>query len=129
MQLELVVTLSLTASHSLEEREAPHEHLWDIQVGLKGNLNDGRVVSLTEAKSLFQKMILPLSGTFLNDNKYLNDSCQRHPTCENLAAYFFELFQKVLGDLNKTPPPTLSFVQVGVWEESGQLGFAKISTS
>lgn len=127
MHLELVVTLSLKASHSLEEREAPHEHLWDIQVGLKGDLNEGRVVSLTEAKSLFQKVISPLVGSFLNDNKHLNNACRQYPTCENLAFYLFDLFQKSLADLKKTPQPILSFVQVGVWEETGQLGFAKIS--
>lgn len=127
MNLELVVTLSLKASHSLEEREAPHEHLWDIQVGLKGDLKEGRVVSLTEAKSLFEQLISPVTGSFINDNKYLSPECRQNPTCENLAFFLLDLFQKNLVQLKKNPLPVLSFVQVGVWEETGQLGFARIS--
>lgn len=127
MQLELVVTLNLVASHSLEEREAPHSHRWDIQVGLKGDLNQGRVVSLIEAQSIFQELITPLQNGFLNNNEYLDGNCRAHPTCENLAFFLVNLFQKSLVQFKKTPAPVLSFVQVGVWEETGQLGFAKVS--
>jgi 6-pyruvoyl-tetrahydropterin synthase len=127
MQLELVVTLNLLASHSLEEKELPHTHRWDIQVGLKGDLNQGRVVSLTEAQSLFQELLSPLHGSFLNENSSLDDHSRANPTCENLAFFLMNLFQKNLHRFKKTAVPVLSFVQVGVWEESGQLGFARVS--
>lgn len=127
MQLELVVTLNLVASHSLEEREAPHSHRWDIQIGLKGDLNQGRVVSLTEAQAIFQELLTPLQNSFLNNNSYLDAVVRAHPTCENLAFFLVGLFQKSLGQFKKTPTPILSFVQVGVWEDAGQLGFAKVS--
>ena len=127
MQLELVVTLNLVASHSLEEKEAPHSHRWDIQVGLKGDLNQGRVVSLIEAQSIFQELLTPLQSSFLNNNNYLDGSSRAHPTCENLAFFLVGLFQKSLVQFKKIPAPVLSFVQVGVWEETGQLGFAKVS--
>jgi 6-pyruvoyl-tetrahydropterin synthase len=127
MQLELVVTFSLKAFHSLEEREAPHEHLWDIQVGLKGDLNEGRVVSLTKAQSLFKNLTLPLCGTFLNDNNILDGRCRRNPTCENLALFLYPLFKENLNQLDGSEKLLISFIQVGVWEETGQLGFARVS--
>lgn len=127
MRLELVVNLNLKASHSLEERESPHSHRWDIQLGLLGDLNEGRIVSLTRAHEILGAKLEPLQNTFLNNNKYLSDSCRLNPTCENLALFLLELFQKELESLDRTKPVSVSFIQVGLWEEAGQLGSAKIT--
>jgi 6-pyruvoyl-tetrahydropterin synthase len=127
MRLELVVNLNLEASHSLEERESPHSHRWDIQLGLLGDLNEGRVVSLTRAHEILGAKLRPLQNTFLNDNKYLNESCRVNPTCENLALFLLDLFQKELKTLESPKPVSVSFIQVGLWEENGQLGSAKIT--
>jgi len=127
MQLELVVILSLNASHALEEREEPHSHRWEIQVGLKGDLKRGRIVSLIEAQAIFQESLSPLTGTFLNDNKYLNQESRQEPTCENLALFLKNLFDKDLKNLDPSGVTQLSFVQVGIWDGSNTLGFAKLS--
>lgn len=127
MKLELAVNLTLTASHSLEEREAPHVHRWDIQVGLEGNLEQGRVVSLTQAQELFSSTLIPLQNTFLNNNNNLDESTRACPTCENLALFLLTRFGNQLNLLSKKNPPRLSFIQVGIWDEGVQLGFAKLS--
>ncbi|MFM8269455.1 MAG: 6-carboxytetrahydropterin synthase [Pseudomonadota bacterium] len=127
MKLELVVTLALNASHCLEERERPHPHRWDIQIGLEGDLNNGRVVSLTAAQELFGSTIAPLQNTFLNDNKVLDEGTRAQPTCENLALFLLSEIQPKLTLLGNGNPPQLSFIQVGIWDEGVQLGFAKLS--
>ena len=127
MNLELIVCLNLHASHSLEEREAPHSHRWEIQVGLRGSLEKGRVVSLTEAQKVFSEVLRPLQNTFLNENKYLDCETQRNPTCENLANFLLKEFQNRLADWEKSRKVEMSFIQVGLWENEGLLGFAKLS--
>jgi 6-pyruvoyl-tetrahydropterin synthase len=127
MQIELVVILSLTASHALHEREEPHSHRWEIQVGLKGDLKQGRIVSLTAAQSRFQQSLVPLDGTFLNNNKFLDSSSRAEPTCENLAVFLKGLFEKDLKSLEPSGNVQLSFIQVGILEDSNPLGFAKLS--
>lgn len=127
MKLELVVNLTLKASHSLEEREEPHSHRWDIQVGLEGDLERGRIVSLTQAQESFNRVLQPIQDTFLNNNKYLDVNTRACPTCENLALFMLEQLQKPLKELNPITPPKLSFIQVGIWDEGIQLGFAKLS--
>lgn len=126
MQLELVVFLSLKASHALAEREEPHPHRWEIQVGLKGDLKGGRVVSLTEAQALFQKSLAPLNCTFLNNNNILDAGTRAEPTCENLALFLKGLFENDLKNLDPSGNVQLSFVQVGILEDSNPLGFAKL---
>ncbi|NBT59128.1 hypothetical protein EBT16_10130 [bacterium] len=127
MKLELVVNLTLQATHSLEEREEPHSHRWDIQIGLEGDLDRGRVVSLTEAQEVFNSILRPLQNTFLNKNEYLDASSRDCPTCENLAFYFHTQLEKLLPQLNPKSPPKLAFIQVGIWDEGVQLGFARLS--
>lgn len=127
MQLELVVILSLNASHALEEREEPHSHRWEIQVGLKGDLKRGRIVSLIEAQAVFQESLSPLDGSFLNDNKYLSQETQREPTCENLALFLKYRFENDLKVLDPSGVTQLSFVQVGIADGSQALGFAKLT--
>ncbi|NDC24503.1 MAG: hypothetical protein EB078_05695, partial [Proteobacteria bacterium] len=127
MKLELVVNLSLKASHSLEERETPHEHLWDIQVGLQGTLNKGRVLSLTQAQERFAVLLTPLQNTLLNNNKYLDSSTRQNPTCENLAIFLVERLQNALSQMPESKNVTLSFVEVGLWEKEGKLGSARVS--
>jgi len=127
MNLELIVCLNLHASHSLEEREAPHPHRWEILVGLRGSLENGRVVSLTGAQKVFSEALHPLQNTFLNDNRYLDFETQKNPTCENLAHFLLERFQSRLAEWEKPRKTEMSFIQVGLWENEGLLGFAKLS--
>jgi len=127
MKLELVVTLTLEATHSLEEREKPHDHRWDIQVGLKGDLEKGRVVSLTHAQELLSSLLKPLQHTFLNNNEYLDKNARTCPTCENLALFLLDRLKEPLNQLNPKNPPAISFIQVGIWDEGVQLGFARLS--
>jgi 6-pyruvoyl-tetrahydropterin synthase len=127
MKLELVVTLTLEATHSLEEREKPHSHRWDIQVGLKGDLERGRVVSLTHAQELLSSILKPLQNTFLNNNDYLDSETRACPTCENIALFLLNRLKEPLNQLNSKNPPALSFIQVGIWDKGVQLGFARLS--
>lgn len=128
MQLELVVNLNLNASHSLEERESPHPHRWEIQVGLRGALKQGRVVSLTWAQEKLGLALKPLQETFLNNNNNLDSETRSNPTCENLAMFLWERFQSEISNWDLPEVPTLSFVQVGLWEQAEQLGYARISS-
>jgi 6-pyruvoyl-tetrahydropterin synthase len=127
MKLELVVTLALEATHSLEEREKPHGHHWDIQVGLRGDLERGRVVSLTHAQELLSSILKPLQNTFLNNNDYLDSATRACPTCENIALFLLNRLKEPLTQLHSKNPPLLSFIQVGIWDEGVQLGFARLS--
>lgn len=125
--MELVVILSLNASHALHEREKPHSHRWEIQVGLQGDLRHGRIVSLTAAQRKFQQSLSPLDETFLNDNKMLDSGSRAEPTCENLALFLKGLFESDLKNLEPSGTVQLSFIQVGIFEDSNPLGFAKLS--
>ncbi|NBX76518.1 MAG: hypothetical protein EBQ92_08180 [Proteobacteria bacterium] len=127
MKLELVVTLTLEATHRLEEREKPHPHRWDIQVGLRGDLEKGRVVSLTHAQELLSSILKPIQNTFLNENNNLNGETRACPTCENLALFLLNRLKEPLHQLNSKTPPAVSFIQVGIWDEGVQLGFARLS--
>ncbi len=92
-RLELFVKLHLRATHSLTEREAPHSHVWNIDVGLTGPLSEGRIVSLPELQEAFKAETRKLEGTFLNENSALDPQTRRYPTCESLILYFEEAFR------------------------------------
>lgn len=69
--LELFVKVRFSATHSLDERETPHGHIWNIRAGITGPLVEGRIVSLPELLEAFGQEMKELEGTFLNENSVL----------------------------------------------------------
>lgn len=125
MKLELIVNLSLEADHSLEENEAQHSHRWDIEVGLTGEPKQGRILSLPFAHRIFDDVLKPLRNTYLNNNSYLDKDSREFPTCENLASFLMTKFSLSLA--GEAPGVRIGSVQVGVWEDTGLLGSARLT--
>ena len=127
MTTELFVKLQFSAMHSLEENEAVHPHIWRVLVGLRGEVENGRILSLPLARTLFDEALGQIRNSLLNENLRLNTATRKNPTCENLCEFLFQEFSKVL----KSVAESRSFVhsvEVGVIEEDGvELGFARYS--
>jgi 6-pyruvoyl-tetrahydropterin synthase len=95
-RMELFLKFKLPATHSLEEREEAHAHVWRIEVGITGPLEDGRVVSMPVLQEALEPEVQKLRGTFLNKNSLLDEASRAYPTCECLAQYFEKAFERRL---------------------------------
>ncbi len=91
--VELFIKVRFSATHSLNERETPHTHVWNVEAGLTGPLIEGRIVSLPELLAEFGEETKVLEGTFLNANPALDPESRTFPTCENLIFYFEQAFK------------------------------------
>lgn len=126
-RLELLMTFRLRATHSLEEREAPHEHVWRIEMGLTGPLHEGRVHSMPALREILFPAVGKLEGTFLNENGHLDGSSRAYPTCECLASYFEKAFEDCLRNA-RLESLRLTFIQVTVEELNGdETGSARLT--
>ena len=118
MKLELSSMTKFSAYHSLREREEPHEHHFELSVGITGPLRSGRVAGLVELNGILEEEVGPLKQTFLNENSKLDEASRQIPTCENLAAHFFERFvAKIRFHFGRDVE--LSWVEVKVLEPDG----------
>lgn len=127
LTLELFVQLELRAEHRLEEREERHPHTWDIEVGLRGEVREGRIISLPRAHEIFSQTLRPLVDTFLNENSWLDLASRDYPTCENLGIYLFHAFGQ---DLERAGilDVQVTTVRMGVKEATGiKLGYASLT--
>jgi 6-pyruvoyl-tetrahydropterin synthase len=117
-KLELFLKFQLHATHSLDEREEAHAHVWRIEVGLAGPLEQGRISSMPALRDALDPEVAKLRQTFLNENPVLDARARRYPTCECLAYHFADAFARTL----KTAgfPVTLTQIQVSVDELSGE---------
>ncbi len=95
-RMELFLKFRLAATHSLEEREEPHAHIWRIEVGLTGPVEEGRVISMPALHAILDPEVRKLQGTFLNKNILLDEASRAFPTCECLAEYFEKAFDRAL---------------------------------
>ncbi|MBI1860630.1 MAG: 6-carboxytetrahydropterin synthase [Deltaproteobacteria bacterium] len=121
MRHELTVNTTLTATHSLSEREQPHAHIWKVRVCVTGELESGRVLSLPEMKRWLDGILAPLQNTFLNEQPILDEDSRQEPTCENMSRF---LFEKMSGALELMPSLAarrvlVAWVQVAVIEHDG----------
>lgn len=129
MQVEVFVTVKLKALHSLEEREAPHQHIWRVTAGITGRRKEGRVVSLPLFRARLEEVLKPLQGTNLNQNRTLNAETRKNPTCENLCFYLREVFDQAVQKYLADPDLgiRLASIEVAVDEMSGEeTGFARL---
>jgi 6-pyruvoyl-tetrahydropterin synthase len=114
MRSELILKFQFEASHSLAGYEAPHSHLWKLELVMGGQVIDGKIVDMIEARNQIEKLIDPLRGTYLNENPIVGTAVQKSPTCETLNLYFSERFGEVLEVQFKSENSTLHLASVMV---------------
>ena len=121
MRHELTVHTTLTATHSLSEREHPHPHVWRIQVCVSGPLEKGRVLSLPDMKRWLDEILAPIQNTYLNDNLRLDSDTKREPTCENLCVYIYDHMYFAIDRMPEVAKRRVKvvWVQVAVLEQGG----------
>ncbi len=119
MTMELFLKFRLAALHSLEEVETPHEHVWRIEAGFSGPVEHGRIVSLPALRNRLEPVVDRLQGTFLNSNPSLDAASRTYPTCESLALYFAEAFQKTVKEA-AWDRVKLTQIQISVDEMTGE---------
>jgi 6-pyruvoyl-tetrahydropterin synthase len=122
MRSQLILHFEFIASHSLSVRETPHDHRWRLKTVIQGEPQNGMILNMVEVRSAFQTCIAPLAQTYLNDNDRLSPAAQQTPTCESLAAHFFDQFTAVLTDRFCPGNPTvrLQAIEVELYEPDGQ---------
>ena len=108
---ELTVKDEISSAHFLRgypgKCKDMHGHTWKIEVSLLGEkLNDiGMVTDFAVLKKQFKEFLSALDHTCLNDIEFFKEN---NPTAENIAAYIFQGFSKVVAPLR--------IKQVRVWE-------------
>lgn len=117
--MELFLKLRLAATHSLEEVEAPHEHVWRIEAGFSGPVAEGRIVSLPALRARLEPIVDRLQGTHLNSNSDLDPNSRAYPTCESLTFYFAEKFQATVNEAG-WDSVRLTQIQISVDEMDGE---------
>lgn len=127
MTMELFLKLRLKATHSLEEVEAPHEHVWRIEAGFSGPVAEGRIVSLPALRNRLEPIVDRLRGTYLNSNPDLDADSRAYPTCESLTYYFAEKFQNTVKEAGWNGV-RLTQIQISVDEMDGlETGSARLT--
>ncbi len=119
MTMELFLKLRLNASHSLEEVETPHEHVWRIEAGFSGPVAEGRIVSLPALRARLEPIVDRLRGTHLNSHPELDPDSRAYPTCESLAIYLADKFQRTVREAG-WDSIRLTQIQISVDEMDGE---------
>lgn len=117
-RMEMLLSFPLPATHSLDEREEAHSHVWQIRVSVTGPLREGRVESMPLLREVFDPEIAKLKDTFLNSNTHLEETLRRYPTCENLCLHFEHAFSNRLNQAGLNI--RLASIEVAVQEVSGE---------
>jgi 6-pyruvoyl-tetrahydropterin synthase len=122
MKTKLILNFEFIASHSLSIREQPHNHLWRVQAVMAGEPVNGMVLNMVTVREQFSQALQPLANSHLNDNSCLSLETRATPTCETLAAYFFQTFGEILQQsfLAQNPTVQLDAIEVELYEPNGQ---------
>ncbi len=105
MRIKLLVQHDLVASHSLEGNEAPHPHLWKVELTLTGEPIKGKIIDLPTVGKGVRECLLPFENVYLNECELLNPVARSFPTCETLAADFaYRLDHQVFEPLRQSHP-------------------------
>ena len=129
MQAELILKFNFEASHSLSGYEAPHPHLWGLEVILSGEPVDGKIVDIVKAREKIEEIIEPLKFKYLNDLSYLDPPAQRAPTCETLSYFFLNKIRPWVEKSLKNENPTVGLVSVGIAirnMDGEEMGFVRL---
>ena len=100
MYTTVIVPFEFYASHSLSVREKPHNHYWTLKLFVKGIPKNGMVIDILKLRQLTDPYVEKLVDTYLNDNPALTEEQAACPTCEMLAAYFYEHVSQALEGFN-----------------------------
>lgn len=114
MKTELILKFDFTASHSLENFEKPHPHIWRVEVGVTGEPIKGKIIDMFELRATFESVIAPLKDAYLNESKVLDPNASKFPTCETLSAYFYGKFEEMINSRLRSMNPTLKIKSVMV---------------
>ncbi len=117
-RIEMFLKFPLPATHSLDEREEAHGHVWQIQVSVTGPLREGRVESMPLLREIFEPEILRLKDTFLNGNTHIEETLRSAPTCENLCLHFEQAFSSRLTEAGLNT--RITSIEVAVQELTGE---------
>jgi 6-pyruvoyl-tetrahydropterin synthase len=117
-RMEMLLSFSLPATHSLDEREEAHSHVWQIQVGVTGPLREGRVESMPLLREIFEPEVVKLKDTFLNNNSHIEEMLRLYPTCENLCLHFEHALSNCLNQAGLSIQ--LTSIEVAVQELTGE---------
>jgi 6-pyruvoyl-tetrahydropterin synthase len=121
MKTKLILNFEFIASHSLSVRETPHNHLWRVKAVIGGKPQTGMILNMVDVREAFKKATDRLANSHLNDNVLLPKETTDTPTCETLAAYFFETFTEILTRefLPGNPSVHLAAIEVELYEPQG----------
>lgn len=93
-EIEVRVTSSFKASHSLPTRPETHDHLWEVEFSVAGPINPatGMVCDMLDLTRFFRPYIKVLNKTNLHECPQFQEEPVRltaiYPTCDTLAHYF-----------------------------------------
>lgn len=124
LKTDLILYQDLVASHSLDTREEPHEHLWKIQLQFSGSPQKGRIIDFPLLEKEITRFFQPYQKQYLNSCNDLNEDARMFPTCETLGAHFFmKIENEVLYPLRKVENPTLILksILISLYENDGKL--------
>lgn len=127
-ELELILNFEFEASHSLAGHELPHSHLWKLEVTIKGNPVNGRIIDIVLLRERIQKSLEVIKHQYLNKCDAVDETVREFPTCETLSHFFLVEFHKLLKMEFAPQNPTvrLTSVKVALCEMNGQeMGAAK----
>ena len=121
LRTKLILNFEFIASHSLGVREVPHNHLWRIKVTIAGKPQQGMILNMVDVRQQFKQVIDGLANCHLNDCVNLNPPARTTPTCEALAAYFYETFSLILSEkfVAQNPSVQLAAIEVELYEPNG----------
>ncbi len=114
MQSELVLKFQFEASHSLAGYEAPHSHIWKLEIAVGGKVISGKIVDMIEVRVQVEKLIEELKSTYLNENPVVGDLVRRAPTCETLGQFFSDRFCGILDAQFRPANPSIHLISVMV---------------
>jgi 6-pyruvoyl-tetrahydropterin synthase len=123
---KLLLYFDFTASHSLDVREEPHDHLWKTVLTFTGDPVKGRIVDFPALEDAMKQDLGSLPGCHLNDNPELLPQAQAFPTCETLGeSIFTTITEKTIARFRgENPSLKLLSVQVTLCEGERTYGSA-----
>jgi 6-pyruvoyl-tetrahydropterin synthase len=114
MQSELILKFEFEASHSLENYEEPHFHLWKLEIAVGGQVVSGKIVDMMEVRNQVERIIDELKATYLNENPSVGDAVRKAPTCETLGQFFSVRLRDVLDNEFSEENPSIHLISVMV---------------
>ena len=127
---EMILKFDFEASHTLTLYEKHHNHFWQLEIGLTGQVIHGMIIDLMLIRTEVEKLTQALHHIYLNDSPLLPEEAKKEPTCETMSLYFFNEIKTRLEPEFQKIAPSIQFIYAKVTlfsEDKVELGAVKRS--